>query len=175
MKNLKRLALRYKLLSSYLLSLVISYSTMIGVMMLFTCGKLFTDPNLNLLLNAMTVTSLITSIICTFLCYPIVYSFKYDLIPDRAGVWEWTDDYGIKILVEVCDVSIKKDNSYLRVYWCGGYYNIKSELEPLYKCDGSIARYELSRNEWKDGIWGERVGDNGSIDESKLFLTIDKH
>jgi len=96
------------------------------------------------------------------------------MIPTKEGIYEWFDDDGTKRLVSVCDVSAKKDNSYLRVAWGGGYYDIKESISPVYNMRGQIVSYHQRPNEWDGGTWGKRLGDIGSIPEEQLYESPDR-
>ena len=84
--------------------------------------------------------------------------------PDRPGIWEWFDEDGTKRLVEVFDVSPKRYPPHLRVYWWGGYYNVKEETNP---CDPNGNKRLMQ--EWADR-WGERIAYNNSLPEKQLYL-----
>lgn len=86
--------------------------------------------------------------------------------PDKAGIWEWFGEDGTKRLVEVFNVMDKFPDAspYLRVYWNGGYYNVNDEHDP------EAPEYDwATKSEWPDR-WGNRVGDNLSLSEDKLYL-----
>ena len=96
------------------------------------------------------------------------------MIPTEEGIYEWFDDDGTKRLVAVCDVSPKKDNSYLRVAWGGGYYDIQDSIETLYNCDLEPVRTHERKSEWTGGKWGARLGDGDSIPYEQLYKFPDK-
>jgi len=81
--------------------------------------------------------------------------------PDKPGIWEWTDEKGIKRLVEVVEIAAGHPFAYLRVYFWGGYYNVYDEPEdPGYEW--------ASKAEWPDR-WGNRVGDNLSLPPEQIY------
>ena len=94
--------------------------------------------------------------------------------PDKAGIWEWFDEDGTKRLVEVCDCA-PKDRGFkphLRVFWCGGYYNVNDELEDIYDGFGKVVvKNHIDEAEWADR-WGVRVANNGDLPEEQLYLGL---
>lgn len=84
--------------------------------------------------------------------------------PNKEGIWQWKDNRQGNVLVAVYDCSAKKDNSHLRVYWWGGYYNVNDE-----SVDPEFADYD--RAEWTNGLWGDYVGPHGSVPEDRLYTT----
>lgn len=71
--------------------------------------------------------------------------------PNKAGVWEWFDANGVKQNVYVCDVGTA--NSWFRVYWWGGYYNVNDD--------------EGGKSQWPDR-WGKFVAT--SLPDDQLYL-----
>ena len=96
------------------------------------------------------------------------------MLPIIEGIYEWFESDGKRRLVSVCDVSPKKDNSYLRAYWAGGYYDIKDSVSDVYDMGGVWQYSFLKRSEWTGGTWGNRVGDIGSINEDLLYEGLDR-
>ena len=85
--------------------------------------------------------------------------------PNQSGIYEWFEEDGTKRLVEVVDVCKGFCPQYLRVFWCGGYYNINDER------DAEHPEYdEMMKAEWHLGRWGNRVADNHGLPEDMLYL-----
>lgn len=85
--------------------------------------------------------------------------------PNKPGVWEWFDENGTKRLMDVVDVGTA-EHPWFRVYWWGGYYDVYDNPEEPEK---SPFRYA----EWPDR-WGKFVGEEGSVEEEKLYHMPDR-
>jgi hypothetical protein len=75
--------------------------------------------------------------------------------PHKDGIWEWFEKDGTKRLVRVFDVGLL-GNQYLRVYWWGGYYNVKGDP------------FEDGGDEWPDR-WGNYIGSHGTVSDDKIY------
>jgi len=82
--------------------------------------------------------------------------------PDKEGVWEWFDDTGNKKLVLVCDMGKLIGEQWLRVYWCGGYYNVIDGIPDSEYPD-------INKSDWPMR-WGKYIGNRDSVPESLLSL-----
>jgi len=81
--------------------------------------------------------------------------------PDKAGIWEWFEKDGTKRLMSVVDVEHDTTRRpYLRVYWWGGYYNVRDEPD-------NPGPFGVT--EWPDR-WGSYIGPIGSVEDKDLYL-----
>jgi hypothetical protein len=89
--------------------------------------------------------------------------------PDREGIFEWFNEHGQKRLVVVFNVGKELGETWLRVFFWGGYYNVKDEAI-------GTSDEEFSKVEWPDK-WGNYVGELKSVPDEQLYLypTVDEY
>ena len=68
--------------------------------------------------------------------------------PNKAGLWEWVNDDGKTVVVDVCNCGTL-NKPWLRVYYAGGYYNVHDEGVGTWE-------EEFCKAEWPDR-WGNPI------------------